>query len=109
MLATQSALRLESNAMAPGNQPTGINPSSFELPGRNETTPTAFCVPLQTKRVLPDLSNARALGLAPNKSAGPNFTRMVSRAWSVRVSITVSEIGRASCRERGWVGGVGGG
>src|SRR5258708_6732231 len=70
ILATQIDLCLLLYTTAPGNQPTGINPINLDSPGSNLITATAFCVPLQTKSVLPDLSNARALGCAPNKSPG---------------------------------------
>src|SRR5436190_23908260 len=76
--------------MAPGYHPTGINPSSFDLPGSNDTTATAFCVPLQTKRVEPDLSKVSAFGAAPKRSLGFCRIQIVSMTPSVRVSITLS-------------------
>src|SRR5208283_3670931 len=90
MFATQIPFRRASKAIAPGNQPTGIRPSNFDAPGLNWKTATAFCVPLQTKSVLPDLSNASALGCAPNKSAGFCRAQIVSTILSVRVSMTLN-------------------
>src|ERR1035441_4787017 len=75
--------------MAPGNQPTGTKTASFDLPGAKAMTPTAFCVPLQTKSVLPDGANASAFGLAPNGSPGFWRAQIVSTIFSVRVSITL--------------------
>src|ERR1051326_4329883 len=46
--------------MAPGNQPIGTRPSSFDFPGLNSITPTAFCVALHTNNRSPDRSNALA-------------------------------------------------
>jgi len=50
MLATHNCRRPASKAIAPGNHPTGISPSSFErrFSGANSTRATAFCVPLAT-------------------------------------------------------------
>src|SRR5271157_3228307 len=76
--------------MAPGNQPTGIKPFNFDLPGAKATTATAFCVPLQTKSVLPDGANASAFGLAPNRSAGFWRAQIVSTICSVRVLMMLS-------------------
>src|SRR5579885_1457458 len=71
--ATQMDLCFGSFTIAPGNQPTGINPSNLDLPGSNLNIATAFCVPLQANSVRPDLSNATALGCAPKRS--PAFCR----------------------------------
>src|SRR4051812_7049656 len=64
--------------MAPGNHPTGINPVNFDEPGLKSITATAFWVPLQTNSLRPDLSKAKAFGLAPNKSAGLCRVQIVS-------------------------------
>src|ERR1044071_7628984 len=91
MFATQIFLSCAPQAIPPGNQPTGISPSNCDSPGSNLKTATAFCVPLQTKSRLPDLSNANALGCAPNKSAGFCRAQIVSTILSVRVSMTLNE------------------
>src|SRR6266581_1438694 len=76
--ATQRSLSFLSYTMAAGNQPTGISPTNFEWPGLNWTTPMAFCVPLHTKRVLPEESKVSASGCAPNKSPGSCRIHIVS-------------------------------
>ena len=82
--------RRASSTIAPGNQPTGIRPSNLDAPGLNWKTATAFCVPLQTNSVLPDLSNASASGCAPNGSPGFCRAQIVSTILSERVSITLT-------------------
>src|SRR5215471_10875708 len=76
--------------MAPGYQPTGIKPWSFDFFGEKLTTATAFCVPLQTNRVWPESSNASAFGLAPNKSPGFCRVQIASITLSVRTSSTLT-------------------
>src|SRR5207244_651690 len=90
MFATHSALRRASCTIEPGNQPVGTRPRSLDFPGRNETTATAFCVPLQTNKVPPVLSKASALGLAPKKSPVCHFREIVSTTLSVRASMTLT-------------------
>ena len=73
MLATTGSCDLLSKTIAPGYQPTGINPSSFESSSSsasNSITPIAFCEPLATYNRSPAALNASALGPAPNSSAG---------------------------------------
>src|SRR3954464_15443751 len=62
----------------------------LDLPGLKSKAATAFCVPLQTKRRLPEGSNARAFGCAPNRSEGLTRPHTVSIILSVRVSTTDS-------------------
>src|SRR5215472_9097606 len=79
--STNSRRPSRSNSTLVGYQPTGIQPSTLDLPGADTSaTVTVLLSAFATSSVFPSGDNARPFGVDPAGASAPNATEICSEA-----------------------------